>query len=210
MTLRTTPEPATIATESNPMKPSTPPSIQRHVAFLRGMNLGRRRITNDELCAAFANLGLANATAFMASGNVVFDAQVDGSDPGRCDEDLSGRIESGLATELGYPVPTFLRSAAEILSIAEHQPFDELEDRAGKFQVIFMTCEPDPAARSVVLTLATADDRLLLAGRELYWQPKAGLSDSPLDIKALERAGGITTIRTHRTVERIAARFLAN
>ena len=47
---------------------------RNYVAFLRGMNLGRRRIKNPELCAAFEDIGFTNVSAFLASGNVIFDA----------------------------------------------------------------------------------------------------------------------------------------
>ena len=43
--------------------------MNRYVAFLRGMNLGRRRIKNPELCAAFEDIGFTNVAAYLASGN---------------------------------------------------------------------------------------------------------------------------------------------
>ena len=44
------------------------------VAFLRGMNLGGRRISNTELVKAFEQAGFEGAAAFRASGNVVFES----------------------------------------------------------------------------------------------------------------------------------------
>lgn len=44
------------------------------VAFLRGINVSNRRVTSADLCAPFGSVGLDGATAFRASGNVVFDA----------------------------------------------------------------------------------------------------------------------------------------
>jgi uncharacterized protein (DUF1697 family) len=49
---------------------------ERYVAFLRGINLGRRRATNEGLAAIFGGLGLTNVKTLIASGNVVFDADV--------------------------------------------------------------------------------------------------------------------------------------
>lgn len=82
--------------------------MSRYAAFLRGMNLGGRRITNDELRSHFEDLGFAEVDAFLASGNVVFTA--DTEDVGK----LAARIESGLEDALDYPVPTFLRTARTI------------------------------------------------------------------------------------------------
>lgn len=47
--------------------------MDRYVAFLRGMNLGGRRITNEELRGHFERMGMAEVATFRASGNVVFD-----------------------------------------------------------------------------------------------------------------------------------------
>lgn len=41
------------------------------VAFLRGMNLGGRRLTNDELRAAVTACGCDDVETYQASGNVV-------------------------------------------------------------------------------------------------------------------------------------------
>jgi uncharacterized protein (DUF1697 family) len=70
--------------------------MPRFVAFLRGMNLGGRRISNDDLRAAFEGLELTEVATFRASGNVIFD----GPD-GVGGTDLSAKIEAGLADALG-------------------------------------------------------------------------------------------------------------
>lgn len=181
------------------------PPPPTHAAFLRGMNLGGRRITNAELCAAFARLGFAGATAFLASGNVVFSA------PGGDAAALEARLAAGLEAELGYPVPTYLRSAAEVRSIAARRPFSdaELAATAGKVQVALLAAAPDAAARRRALALATGADRLAFAGREVYWLPHGGVSGSDLDWTTVERALGATTVRTQRTVVRLAAKFFS-
>lgn len=172
-----------------------------HVAFLRGMNLGRRRITNDELCACFERMGFSKVSAFLASGNVVFEAS--GSAAG-----LVSTIEAGLERALAYRVPTFLRSSAEVAAIAARRPFSDDELAAGgKPQVMLLPSAPGKAARRTVVGLASAEDRLVLDGRELYWLPRAGILDSELDLKLIEKSVGPTTMRTLRTLERLAAKL---
>jgi uncharacterized protein (DUF1697 family) len=78
--------------------------MPRHAAFLRGMNVGGHRITNEELRALFTAMGLRNVETFRASGNVVFAA--DGETPAK----ITSRIERELERSLGYAVPTFLRT----------------------------------------------------------------------------------------------------
>lgn len=177
--------------------------MARYVAFLRGMNLGGRRITNEDLCAAFERLGFGGAKAFLASGNVVFDAS--GSR-----KSLARRVEEGLAEELGYPVPTFLRASEEVIAVAAAQPFAHRSglDGRGKLQVMFLQQAPDSPSREEALALASDDDWLTLKGRELFWLPIGGVSTSELDWKTLEKALGPTTTRTKNTVERLAKKFL--
>ena len=93
--------------------------MDRYVAFLRGMNLGGRRIKNEELRRHFEEMGFEEVATFRASGNVVF------SSPKRVAEGkLTGRVEAELDQRLGYDVPVFLRSIAEVAAIAACEPFD--------------------------------------------------------------------------------------
>lgn len=179
--------------------------MSRYVAFLRGMNLGGRRIKNEELRAEFEALGFKDVGCFRASGNVIFAAK-EGDEA-----KLAAKVEAGLGEALGYEVPVFLRSAAELLAVAAQEPFDAkaLSASKGKLQVIFLQAKPKAAARKQVLALATDDDRLAIEGRELYWLPKGGMSDSELDLKAIATALGKHTIRTMGTVEQIATKYFA-
>ncbi len=174
----------------------------RYVAFLRGMNLGNRRIRNDELCAFFADMGFDDPAAFLASGNVVFDS------PGNAPD--AAKIGAELERQLEYPVDTFIRSAADARGIASHQPFSasQTEGFAGKCQVAMLTKAPENEVIEAVLELQTADDLLAVHGSELYWLPRGGVSESELDFKAIERLLGTMTVRTQRTLERVVARFL--
>ncbi len=177
-----------------------------HAAFLRGMNLGGRRITNDELRSRFEAMGCDGVATFRASGNVVFE------DPGGEDPvDLGARLEDGLAEALGYEVPVFLRGAAEVRKIAARQPFEpQLVDAStGKLQVALLPGEPKAAARKAALDLATDEDQLAIFGRELFWLPSGGISESELDLKAIEVVLGPSTIRTKGTIDQIAARHFA-
>jgi uncharacterized protein (DUF1697 family) len=179
--------------------------MDRYVAFLRGMNLGGRRITNDELRAHFEALGCDDVATFRASGNVIFDRD-------EAVAALTSRLESGLAELLGYEVPVFLRTAQEVRAIATRRPFDaeQLEASAGKLQVALLLESPSPRAEKEVLAMSTDEDRLAIVGRELYWLPRGGMSDSELDLKAIATSLGPTTIRTKGTIDQIATKHFSD
>jgi len=169
------------------------------------MNLGGRRIKNEELRSCFEALGCAEVATFRASGNVVFG--LGGEKPGA----LTERLEAGLGEALGYEVPVFLRDAKQLRGIAAAEPFDEkaLAASRGKLQVALLRETPAAAARKEVEALSSDADRLAIGGRELYWLPEGGLSESDLDLKAIAKLLGPTTIRTKGTIDQIAARHFA-
>jgi uncharacterized protein (DUF1697 family) len=177
--------------------------VERYVAFLRGMNLGNRRIKNPELRESLEGIGFAEVACFRASGNVVFAA--DGDDEAA----LTKRIEAGLEESLGYEVPVFLRAAAELCKVAAAEPFDaeRIAASEGKPQIAFLAAAPKASTRKQALALASDDDLLVVKGRELYWLPSGGISESDLDLKQLEATLGTWTMRTKGTVEQIAAKY---
>jgi len=111
--------------------------MERYVAFLRGMNLGGRRIKNDELRREFEALVAASK---------------------------------------------------------------------GKLQVALLLDAPTNKQRRGALDLATDDDRLAIDGRELNWLPSGGISESDLELRAIESALGVWTMRTMGTIGQIAAK----
>ena len=180
--------------------------MERYVAFLRGMNLGKRRIKNPELIAHFEAMGLEEVATFRASGNVVF------VDPGgEAESKLQARIEAELDERLGYDVAVFLRSAKEVTAIAAREPFEEKAIAAskGKPQVVLLGRKPSAKAKKAVVDLAPPGDLMAIEGRELHWLPTVGLSETELDTKALDAALGKGTTRTAGTIEAIAAKYCA-
>jgi uncharacterized protein (DUF1697 family) len=176
--------------------------VERYVAFLRGMNLGNRRIKNDELRAEFEALGFEDVATFRASGNVIFAAK------SKSETAVTKQVEKGLAEGLGYEVTTFLRSIDEVAKIAAQEPFEAklVEASKGKLQVSMLAKKPTAAARKKVLALASDEDRLAIEGRELFWLPGGGTIESDLDLKAIDKLLGKGTMRTKGTIDQIAAK----
>jgi uncharacterized protein (DUF1697 family) len=178
--------------------------VERYVAFLRGMNLGNRRIKNPELVAHFEAMGLEDVATFRASGNVVF------VDPaGESESKLQKRVEKELDERLGYDVAVFLRSAEEVAAIAARDPFPAkaIEASKGKPQVVLLGRKPSAKAKKALAEITPEGDLMEIEGRELHWLPTVGLSETELDTKALDAALGKGTTRTAGTIEQIAAKY---
>lgn len=182
------------------------PDVPTHAAFLRAVNLGStRQVTSTELCRCLLDAGFDEVASFRTSGNVVFSSR------GRTAE-IARRIERALEDEFGFEVPVFVRTRAQVRSIAAHEPFpkSQVDASPGKLQVALLGAKPANREAKEVLALASAEDRLALDGRELYWLPSGGTQRSALNLDAIARAIGPYTMRTMGTVESLAQKFFAD
>jgi uncharacterized protein (DUF1697 family) len=176
----------------------------RYVAFLRGLNVGGHRVGNDVLAEAVGSVGLAEVSTFLASGNVVFE---DADDVAA--DDLEALIAAALEERLGYAVPTFVRTLADLVAIATEDPFAGVGPAGGTRQVGFLRHPLDVAARERLAGLNSETDLLVPTGREVHWFTTAGVSDSPLFRGSLlERViGDDVTFRNVTTLRRLTAKY---
>jgi len=177
--------------------------MPRYVTFLRGINLGKRRVKMDTLRECFEELGLEGVDTFIASGNVVFDH------PGHADRSLEEAIERHLESALGFEVAAFIRPLSALAGLSE--PEDPASAAGDEFtpHVIFLRSAPDAGLKARVSLLETPDDQFRFGGREIIWLRRGRLSDSPIEARELERAlgGSGNTMRNLNTVRRIVAKF---
>jgi uncharacterized protein (DUF1697 family) len=174
-----------------------------HAAFLRAVNLGAtRKAPSAKLVEIFEGIGLEDVATFRTSGNVVFAGS--GSA-----EQLTGQIQRALAKGLGFEVPVFLRTAKQLKAIAKQKPFPPkaVEASKGKLQVALLLRKPAATGVREIEALATDDDLLSVKGTELYWLPSGGTQKSPLDMKAIDTALGLNTLRTKGKIQQLYAKF---
>jgi uncharacterized protein (DUF1697 family) len=165
-----------------------------YVAFLRGINLGKRNVKMDVLRGLFEELGFRNVKTVIASGNVVFDAK-----PSKA---LAQKIEKHLEASLGYDVRTFLRTMDDVERIRDAKVFDAGE--RDQLYVAFLEREPDAAAMKRLAALGNAHDVFAVRGTEVYWLRREGSETLPAGF--LEKPlGQLATMRNMNTVVRITA-----
>lgn len=181
------------------------PTVEhRWFAFLRAINTGNRRLTNDQLLAPFRRAGLDHVAAYQAAGNVTFVAGGVGDG-----DELEVRLERTLAAAYGFEVPTFVRRADELATAVEALPFagDLIAATEGRVQITFLRDRPDDATIAEVMALVPDDDAVAFRGRHWFWLPRAGVSTSELPVSRIEQHLGPMTMRTVGTVERLLAKF---
>ena len=175
---------------------------QRFFAFLRAINIGDRRLTNEELKEPFIALGLRDVDAYQAAGNITFHAD-------ESEDTLVEMLEATLSATYGFEVPVFLRTEAELRTSVGAPRFSpqQLRVTEGRIQVSFMRNPPGPEMLSAAMALIPDDDVVLFAEREWFWLPKAGVSESSLPVASVEKVVGPMTMRTVGTVERMLRRY---
>lgn len=176
--------------------------MPKYVAFLRGMNLGKRRVTNAELERAFKALKFENVATFIASGNIIFDSRAS-------EAALTPKLEAHLEATFGYKVPTFLRTTAKLAEVAAVKPFAARRHQSAKAYVVgFLAEKVTPAQKKTILGFAGPKDEFYVEDREVYWLCQTGQSESPVfRIPFDKRAGVASTWRNMNTVQRLLAKF---
>jgi uncharacterized protein (DUF1697 family) len=144
---------------------------QRYVAFLRGINLGKRRLPMSRLKTAFEELRFDAVETFIASGNVLF--TIEPTEVGR----LESRIARHLETSLGYTVDTFLRRADEVVAVARAKIFPEDGKEGIMIHVGFMHEPLAPAVARKFTALRTPENEFQVKGREYFWLCRGHTSD---------------------------------
>jgi uncharacterized protein (DUF1697 family) len=177
-------------------------TVARHIAFLRGVNVGGHQVPMAKLRTELTDLGFTEVETLINSGNVAF---VD--DSRRKPSTIEKAVETHLREWLGYDVATFLRSPKELAAVAECAPFPELPTN-GTVHVHFLKAAPPASVQRNVIACEAGDDRFAFAGRELYWWCPSKMMDSPVDMKAVGKLlGPLTTSRNITTVRRLAAKY---
>jgi uncharacterized protein (DUF1697 family) len=171
----------------------------RYIAFLRGINVGGHTVKKAQLCAPFEAIGCKGLETFIASGNVIFDADQTAAA-------LEDEIELKFEETLGYAVGTFVRTRAEVAAIAEREPF-KLPDTGGVY-VCFLKKPLSAAAKRALNSLANDVDEFEVVGREVYWLARQGMGRTTVSPSAMANAlGGATTNRNMTTIRRLAAKY---
>jgi uncharacterized protein (DUF1697 family) len=178
-----------------------------YIAFLRGINLGNRRIKMDRLAALFEEMGFGDVSTFIASGNVVFESE------GVQAAALEDRIERRLQESLGYPVDTFVRTRAEVAAVAGFTPFSpaDMVDPRNTTHVGFLKDRLPAEMASGLLACATPVDSFHVDGREFYWLCRVRTIDSQVwtlpEMKALKLP--TATMRNITMLRKLAVRYPA-
>ena len=177
-----------------------------HIALLRAVNVGGRKVLKDDLLGLAKDLGFDDAKTLLASGNLVLWGK-GGPSKGNADADIEQRLEAGLEKRMGLRTEFMVRSPAELKAIIAANPFpDVAETRPAQLLVNFLK-QPLPKENIEVLRAAISGrERFEARDKELYIDFIDGIGESMLDRdwKKTKKAP-VGTARNWNTVLKLAA-----
>jgi uncharacterized protein (DUF1697 family) len=144
------------------------------IAFLRAINVGRRRVAMPALLDIFEAAGFSGAWTHINSGNVVFESLGSGGE-------VEQRLETALEATLGFEVTTFVRTAAELRKAVAAEPFTVAADDT--YFLTFLKSTPTAATRRALEGLSNDFDTLVVAGRTVHWRMRGKSTETKLRTK---------------------------
>jgi len=172
--------------------------MPRQIALLRGINLGStRRVRMAELRALVEDLGYEDVRTLLQSGNVVFSSD---DEPAA----VAGMLEKEIAARLGVETDVMVRTRDELADVIERNPLAGVADNPKRYQVSFLSAQPDPERTRALAEVDVAPERFVVSGREVYaWHPD-GLQRSRLVRLLGDKDLGVTaTARNWNTVTKL-------
>jgi uncharacterized protein (DUF1697 family) len=171
--------------------------LKKHIAFLRGINVGNIRIKMPDLQRAFADMGFDNAVTYLQTGNVVFGSNLDLPA-------IKETLEKGLTATFHYQAYVLPYPLDALGGIVAGYPFESLETHHD--YIMFVETEAVLGDLTVLAQpLAGGPENIAAGDGVIYWQaPKGSSTDSPF-AKILGKAKykSTTTVRNINTLQKI-------
>jgi uncharacterized protein (DUF1697 family) len=162
------------------------------IALLRAVNVGGTgKLPMNELASICSKLGFEQVRTYIQSGNVVFESALS-------EDNTRARLEQALTNKMGKRIDIAVRTAAELRSILEENPFpDAPPARVG---VAFLS---KPVPKTLLKDLAgLGTEQVRLGSREIYIYYPDGMGRSKLK---LPPSADPATVRNINTVAKLVA-----
>jgi len=173
------------------------------VAFLRGINLGKRQMKMAELKTCLEEAGFSDVKTILASGNVRF---AHGAPAGETKQKLEKIIEQ----QFGFKVGVILRSQAQIEKMLASHPFDKIASDADVTRHVLLSDAPIPKGEGIkdlpgdTEILRVDSHEIYIAG---YRRPNGryteGVEEVLKPLYAKLGKGWLDTMRNWNTIEKV-------
>ena len=150
------------------------PTMGRHIALLRGINLGpTNRIGMPALRQALGDAGFDDVRTYVQSGNIVLGTKAKSST-------VASRCRKVIAETFSLDIPVIVRTRDELAEVVKGNPLGAVAENPKRYQVCFLAAELAPGVLDKLEAAAVPPEQIVARGRELYtWHPE-GVARSKL------------------------------
>jgi uncharacterized protein (DUF1697 family) len=175
-------------------------AVTSHIALLRAVNVGGRKLLMAELRQLAVDLGLEAPRTLIQSGNLVF-----GSALG--DAELESLLEAETLARLGVATDFIVRGPDEWRDLIAANPHTDMaRDDPSHLMVMALKSPPGEAELAALKAWIPGRELVEAVGRQLYITYPDGAGESKLTNAAIERRLGVRgTSRNWNTVTNLAA-----
>jgi uncharacterized protein (DUF1697 family) len=171
-----------------------------HIALLRAINVGgRNTLSMTDLKMIFQDLGCAEVTTYIQSGNVIFRAST------ACAARLPKTAAKAIADRHGLSVPVILRTAEEMQAAAAFNPFGERANPK-RLYVFFLATLPETKRVAAINEMREPGEAFKVQGREIYLHLPNGAARTKFTNAYVDKAlDTVSTMRNWNTVQKLAS-----
>jgi len=167
-----------------------------YVVLLRGINVGgKAKVAMAALRDVCASVGCEDVVTYIQSGNVVLKSKLTA-------DKLQAALEAAIAAAFGFSPALMLRTAKEMATVVEHNPYPDADDKT--IHVGFLQAAPDAATKRCLAAIDCAPEEITAVGRDLYLHLPNGVGRAALPVQ-MERClrPAPVTVRNWRTVTKL-------
>ena len=175
--------------------------MQPYISFLRGVNMtGHNSVKMADLSALYKNLGFADATTYIQSGNVIF-SSIDNS----ATQDIEAKIEKAILEKFNYNIPVMIRTMKEVNNLFLINPYlTEKEFDPSKMAVIFLNEKATEEQIQKVRNIDYPPDKFYISGKEIFTFCPNGFGKTKIYTNFFEKKMGVIgTARNWKTITTI-------
>ncbi len=171
-------------------------ALQTYIALLRGINVGgNNKVPMAELRKIASNLGWQNIATYIASGNMIFDAEASENI-----SELSLALNAEVQVHLGVDVPILILCAPGFRNIAAQNPFQPDDPKHAHIWFLFDAPNLDTDRLDHI---KAPDEALNVTQNAAYLDAPSGIGRSKLAEQMSKVLGVDATARNLRTVYKL-------
>jgi uncharacterized protein (DUF1697 family) len=165
-----------------------------YIALFRGMNVGKNRITTQELVVLLESIGCQNVKTYIQSGNAVFEIQIGDADT------LTRMISAEVKKRCGFESSVLLMQPEDMRKAIRNNPFPEAEQDPKSLHLGFLGSKPENADLKTLESFRSGREQYRLIEKVFYLLAPEGVGRSRLAANAERLLGIPMTDRNWRTV----------